>query len=250
MTYAVKLEVFEGPLDLLLHLVTKERVDVAEVSISAITDEYLKAVRAMEEIDLEAASSFLVLAATLLELKTIKLLPRRSVQDPELLALLEERDHLVHRLIEYSTFKGVSEVLRELLDSGSGYHSRIADIPPELVRKAPDLMEGVTLQKLRGFAVRALAPKPEVHVDTSYVAPIRVSVREMIDELAERVREERTTSFKELCREVTGRLQVIVRFLALLELYKTQSVDIEQTQPFGEIVVRWRQPFFKEMTDE
>lgn len=250
MTYAVKLDVFEGPLDLLLHLVTKERVDVAEVSISAITDEYLKAVRAMEEIDLEAASSFLVLAATLLELKTIKLLPRRSIQDPELLALLEERDHLVHRLIEYSTFKKVSEALKGMFDSSQGYHSRFSDIPEELVGKAPDLLEGVTIDKLRDLAFQALAPRSEVHIDTSYVAPIRVSVREMIDELAERVRDKRTTSFKELCREVTGRIQVIVRFLALLELYKTQSIDIEQTQPFGEIVVRWRQPFFKETTDE
>jgi segregation and condensation protein A len=250
MTYAVKLDVFEGPLDLLLHLVTKERVDVAEVSISSITEEYLKAVRALEEIDLEAASSFLVLAATLLELKTIKLLPSRSIQDPELLALLEERDHLVHRLIEYSTFKKVSEALKGLLDSGEGYHARMADIPSELISKAPDLLEGVTAERLRGFALRALTPQREVHVDTSYVAPIRVSVREMIDELAERVRQERTISFKDLCRDITSRIHVIVRFLAVLELYKTQSVDIEQTESFGEIVIRWRQPLFKERSDE
>lgn len=251
MTHSVKLDVFEGPLDLLLHLVTKERVDVSQVSVSIITEEYLHAVRAMEEIDLEAASSFLVLAATLLELKTIRLLPRRTVEDPELLALLEERDHLIHRLIEYSTFKRVSEEMRRRFDSNQGYHSRVAYVPPDLIARAPDLLEGVTPQRLADLALKAMAPKAAPQqVDTFYVAPIRVSVREMIDELAERVRQERTTSFRELCEQVTARIHRIVRFLALLELYKMQSIDLQQDQPFGEIVVRWRQPFLKEQLDE
>jgi len=250
MTHSVKLDVFEGPLDLLLHLITKERVDVSQVSVSTITEEYLHAVKAMDEIDLEAASSFLVLAATLLELKTIRLLPRRTVEDPELLALLEERDHLIHRLIEYSTFKRVSEEMRRMFESNHGYHSRVAYVPPELIARAPDLLEGVTPQRLADLAVKAMAPRMVPHVDTFYVAPVRVSVREMIDELAEQVRQDRTTSFRELCQQVTARIQRIVRFLALLELYKMQSIDLQQDQPFGEIVVRWRQPFVKETLDE
>lgn len=242
MPYTVKLDVFEGPLDLLLHLVSKERVDVAQISISTITEEYLRAVRAMEEVELDLASSFLILAATLLELKTIKLLPKRGLDDPELAALLEERDHLIHRLIEYSTFKGAADALEATLKENEGHYPRIADVPEELIHAAPDILEGVTANHLADLADGALAPKPEVHVDTTIVAPIRVSVREMIDQIAEEIRDKTTTSFKELCSAVTARIEVIVRFLALLELYKSQSVDIEQTVPFGEIVVRWRQP--------
>lgn len=241
MTYAVKLPVFDGPLDLLLQLVSRERVDVADVSVSTITEEYLRALRRMEEVDIELASGFLVLAATLLELKTIKLLPR-APEDPELAALLEERDHLVHRLIEYSTFKKAAEAIARLLGQNQGYHPRLADIPPELLHAAPDLLEGVTPDHLRETAVRMLAPKTPAPLDTSYIAPIRVSVREMIDRLASLVAKRGTTSFRDLCPEPTARMEVIVRFLALLELFKRASVDVEQHRPFDEIIVRWRQP--------
>lgn len=242
MSYAVRLEVFEGPLDLLLSLVSKERVDVADVSISTITDEYLRAVKELGEIELDAASSFLVLAATLLELKSLKLLPRRSEVDPELAALLEERDHLLHRLIEYSTFKGAAEVMSRLISANAGYVSRVADLPAELLPKVPDIFAGLTGQMLAEAAAKALAPKPEVVVDTSHVTPILVSVGQMVDLLAEQIQGKRSTSFTELCRGLSQRIEVIVRFLALLELYKSQSVDLEQPDPFDEIVVRWRQP--------
>lgn len=242
MTYAVHLDVFEGPLDLLLHLVSKERLDVADISISTITDEYVQTLKKMEEIDLEMASSFLVLAATLLELKSIKLLPGIHADDPELTALLEERDHLIHRLIEYSTFKKVSGVIGEGLLAGRGYFPRVADIPAELLHSAPDLLEGVTVASLRGMAAQLLAPKSTVAVDTSFIAPIRVSVRETVELLGVQIRSLRTTSFRELCDKVTGRIDVIVRFLALLELFRTESVDLEQPRPFAEIVVRWREP--------
>lgn len=242
MSYAVRLEVFEGPLDLLLHLVSKERVDVADVSISTITDEYLRAVKQMDEVDLDVASSFLVLAATLLELKSLKLLPRRQEVDPELAALLEERDHLLHRLIEYSTFKQAADAISVLIAANAGHFVRVADLPDELVPRVPDIFEGLTVEKLAAAAAKVLSPKPTVIVDTSHVTPIRVSVREMVDMLADQIQSKRATSFTELCRDVRERIEVIVRFLALLELYKSQSVDLEQQVPFEEIVVRWRQP--------
>ena len=242
MTYSVSLEVFEGPLDLLLSLVSKERVDIAEVSISTITDEYLRVVKQMGEIELEVASSFLVLAATLLELKSIKLLPKKVVNDPELAALLEERDHLLHRLIEYSTFKSAAAAFSSLLESNSGYFGREADLPPELVPAAPDILAPMTLEKLAGAAARVLAPKPQRIVDTSHVTPIRVSVREMVDLLTEQLRSEGSTRFSELRTQAIGRIEVIVRFLALLELFKAQSVDLEQNVPFEDIIIRWREP--------
>lgn len=242
MTYAVRLDVFEGPLDLLLHLVSKERVDVADVSISTITDEYLRALVGMEEVDLDVASSFLVLAATLLELKSIRLLPGRGLGDLELERLLEERDHLLHRLIEYSTFKKAAEEISAGLELGRGYFPRFADVPEELARAAPGLLEGVTAQQLSRAAVSVLAPKAQAPVDTSFIAPIRVSVREMIDLLSEQVRVLGTASFRNLCREATARIEVIVRFLALLELFRSESVDLEQPEPFDDIVIRWRQP--------
>lgn len=242
MTYAVQLDVFQGPLDLLLQLVSKERLDVAEISISTITDEFLKSVRKLEEIDLEMASSFLVLAATLLELKSLKLLPAGSGEDPELAALLEERDHLLHKLIEYSTFKKASSVLAQGMLEGSGYFPRVADIPEELRGASPDLLEGVSADRLSEVAAALFAPKAVARVDTAYIAPIRVSVREMIDLLEQEMRSRRTASFTDLCESVTTRIEVIVRFLALLELFRTESVDLEQPKPFDEIVVRWRQP--------
>ena len=242
MSYAVRLEVFEGPLDLLLHLVSKERVDVADVSISTITDEYLRAVKEMGEIDLNVASSFLVLAATLLELKSMKLLPKRLDIDPDLAALLEERDHLLHRLIEYATFKQAADVFNQRLVANEGYFVRVADLPTELLPKLPDIFEGLTAETLAAAAARVLAPKPLTIVDTSHVTEIRVSVREMVDMLAEQIQTRRSTSFTELCRDIKERIEVIVRFLALLELFKSQSVDLEQVNPFDDIVIRWRQP--------
>jgi segregation and condensation protein A len=242
VTHAVRLDVFEGPLDLLLHLVSKERLDVAEISISAITDEYLQTLKKMDEFDLETVSSFLLLAATLLELKSLKLLPGGYEDDPELAALLEERDHLIHRLIEYSTFKKVSTAISEGLTAGRGYFPRIADIPQEFLRVAPDLLEGVNVETLAQAASRLFAPRATPVVDVSFIAPIRVSVRETIDLLEEEIRTRKITSFRDLCNEVSHRIEVIVRFLALLELFRTESVDIEQSRPFDEIVVRWRQP--------
>lgn len=242
MSYPVKLEVFEGPLDLLLQLVSKDRVDISEVSISTITDEYLQAVKSLEELDLDMASSFLVLAATLLELKSLRLLPRRTIDDPELAALLEERDHLLHRLVEYSTFKNASATLVALFKLNEGFVPRQAEIPEELQPAMPDIMEGITAVKLAAAAAKALAPKPDVVVDVSHVTPIRVSVREMIDLLLEQISALGSVRFSELRAQAGGRIEVIVRFLAILEMFKRQQVEMEQQAPFEEIVIRYRQP--------
>lgn len=250
MTYSVRLDAFEGPLDLLLHLVSRERVDVAEISISAITEEFLRSIDGLDELDLDMASGFLVLAATLLELKSLKLLPRRVAVDPEIAALLEERDRLLHRLVEYSTFKGAAEFIARALRANEGFYVREAGVPEELVPAIPDVMGGVTPAKLATTAAKAFAPREHARVDTSHIGPIRISVQEIMRELEIRLREAGVASFRDLCRGSGERIEVVVRFLALLELVKGDSVEVEQRTPFSDIVVRWRRPMSREHRPE
>jgi len=241
VSFPVHQDVFEGPLDLLLQLVSKERVDVAEVNIATITDDFLRAIEALGTLDLDAASSFLVLAATLLELKSLKLLPREEA-DPEMAALLEERDRLLQRLVEYATFKGAADALSWALEANEGYFTRTGGVPDELRPALPDLLEGVTLEQFWKVAIRVFAPRVTAPVDTSYIAPMRVSVAEMVEVLAEELRRRRAVSFRDLCGESASRADVVVRFLALLELFRQSCVEVEQPTPFDGITVRWRQP--------
>ena len=239
MSYPVKLEVYEGPLDLLLQLVSKQRVDVADISISTVTDEFLKATSASEEVDLETASTFLVLAATLLELKSLKLLPKPRAVDPDLGRLLEERDRLLHRLIVYSTFKDAAEWIREELAGNEGFHSRVAELPLELLPAVPDLLQGLGSRELAAAAARALERPKRRAVDTSHVTPLTVSLEEIVRELSARVASRGRCSFRELCKDVE-RMRVVVSFLALLELYRTGKVELDQDRPFAGITITWR----------
>jgi segregation and condensation protein A len=242
MSFPVHLEVFEGPLDLLLQLVSKERVDVTRISIQTITEDFLRSIEAVGPLELEPASSFLVLAATLLELKSLRLLPHEA-PDPETAALLEERDRLLHRLVEYATFKAAAQALGLALEAGEHYFARTCGIPDELRPAAPDPLEGVTLEAFGRVAARVFSPRAEATpVDTSYIAPLRVSVGEMVELLAEELRRHRAASFRELCGQGASRAEVVVRFLALLELFRRSLVEVEQPGPLSGITVRWRQP--------
>ncbi len=240
MTYAVKLDVFEGPLDLLLHLISKERVNVADVCIADVTEEYLRATAALGEVDLETASSFLILAATLLELKSLKLLPSRSTIDPELRLLLEERDRLLHKLVVYATFKKVAVVLGNRMADNVGYHSRSAELPEELVPAAPDIFGGLTPEKLARAAVRALTPPDRSTVDTSHITRVTVSLEEMVGHLRARMKSEGGGSFRQICSSAQSRIEVVIALLAVLELFKSQTVDLQQDDPFGEIAITYR----------
>lgn len=244
MSFPVHLEVFDGPLDLLLQLVSKERLDVGQVSVAIITDDYLRAVEAMGRVDLESATSFLILAATLLELKCVRLLPRPEA-DPETASLLEERDSLLQRLIEYATFKSAAADLGRRLEANEGYFTRTGGVPEELRPAQPDPLEGVTLEAFWRIAVAAFAPRVSPvsdGVDTSYIAPVRVSVAEMIESLADQLRRQPSASFRDLCGATANRAEVVARFLALLELFRQSCVEMEQVGPFDGITVRWRRP--------
>ena len=238
MTYEVRLEVFEGPIDLLLNLITRQRVDIYEVSIATITEEYLRALDHMETLDLEITTGFLVVAATLLELKSARLLPGRSLDDLDA-QLLEERDLLLARLVECATFRSAGEEISVGLAAGAAFYPRMVSLEPPYADVAPDLLARVSLLDVGRAAARALAPKPEVILDTSHVQPIRASVRDAITELARTLQDRTPRGFRELCRGQTERIEVVVRFLALLEMFKAGAVELGQGDRFGDITAVW-----------
>ncbi len=238
MTYEVRLDVFEGPIDLLLHLITRQRVDIYEVSLATITEEYLAAVAALPQTDLESATGFLVVAATLLELKSARLLPARRAADDDG-HLMEERDLLLARLVECATFREAGTWLSGRMAAGAGFHGRSAGLEPHFVDLAPDLLARTSLVRIASAAARALAPRPASLLDMSYVALAGPSVKDAILELAGRLDGGGPASFDELCGRGTSRVAIVVRFLALLELFKAGAVDITQTHSFGDIVAVW-----------
>jgi segregation and condensation protein A len=238
--YQVATPVFEGPFDLLLHLITKEQVDIYEVSLSTIVDAYLQELERMQGLDLELATEFLLIAAILVELKTRRLLPGRDDVDlDDEFGLWEERDLLLARLLECKTFKEAAQALERMADRAALSYPRRSGLEDDFVGLAPDLLAGVSPEGLRDALLRAVTPKPSPRVDTDHVAPIRISVREVADEVAVRLRRAGRTTFRELTAAAPDRLTVIVSFLAVLELTKQGLADLEQAATFGELSVVW-----------
>jgi segregation and condensation protein A len=236
-TYHVSIGAFEGPFDLLLHLIARHKVDIYDVPLAAITDDYLAVLRQMDAVDLETATEFLVVAATLVELKAARLLPGED--DPEVDELaLEARDLLYARLLDYRTFKQAAAEVRERLDSHAGYIPRRVALEPRYAALRPDLTLTVTADDLAALAARALAERPDPTVDTSHLQPVRLTLGEaatmVVDELR---RAGGRLSFRELTAGCRHRVEVVVFFLALLELYKFALVDLSQPANFGELAV-------------
>lgn len=241
MPYQVRTPVFEGPFDLLLHLITREQVDLWEVSLSSIVDSYVATLSELRAaLDLETATEFLLIAAVLLELKARRLLPGRDdVELDEELGLWEERDLLLARLLEAKTFKDAAEAMNRLMDAAARSLPRRAGLEERYLGLAPDLLAGVRPEHLRDALGRLLAPKPVPHVDLEHVAPIRASVADAVAELVERLPAAGRASFRSLTAGAGGRLEVIVRFLAVLELYKQGRVELDQAGNFAELQVTW-----------
>jgi segregation and condensation protein A len=238
--YEVRTEVFEGPFDLLLHLVLRSQVDVYEVSLSAIVDAFVAELARMEALDLEVATEFLLVAATLIELKTRGLLPGSDETDlDEELAIWEERDLLLSRLLACKTFKDVSVALARLASQAERSVPRRAGLEEAFAGLAPDVLAGVTPAQLRDAFTRAVAPKPTPRIDLDHVAPIRASVADAVAELLEELPRVGRISFRRLTQDLVARLDVIVRFLALLELYKQGAVELVQHGTFGSIEIEW-----------
>ena len=239
MPYEVSTPVFEGPFDLLLHLILKEEVDLWEISLARIVDVFCAEVEAMERVDLDSATEFLLIAATLVELKARRLLPgREDVDIDEELLRFEERDLLLARLLECKTFQDAAKVLNTRIAAAAKTVARTAG-PEEPFRSlAPDPLERIALDVFLAAAERGLAPKVEPEVRTDHVAPIRASVRDAIDTILALLPTSGTISFRDLATGAGAKLEVIVRFLAVLELFKQGAVDLEQFENFGELRVR------------
>jgi len=241
MPYSVQTPVFEGPFDLLLHLILAEQVDLYEISLATIVDRYLAELGRMEELDLDVASEFLLIAATLVELKSRRLLP--SADDLDLddeLALWEERDLLLHRLVECKTFKEAAIALAVIAGEAGRRVGRTVGVDERFIGLMPDLLAGVTPDDLRAAYLRAVVPRPQPRVDLDHVAPIRASVTDAIAELVDELPRVGRITFRALTGDLVERLEVVVRFLAVLELFKVGLVDLDQPRTFGEIEIVWR----------
>src|SRR5262245_18338015 len=240
MPYAVQTPVFEGPFDLLLHLILSEQVDLYEISLLTIVDGYLVELERMEVLNLDVASEFLLIAATLVELKSRRLLPTGDDVDlDEELALWEERDLLLHRLVECKTFKEAAIALSVLSAEADRRVGRTLGVDERYVGLMPDLLEGVTPDDLRRAYLRAMAPRPRPRVDLDHVAPIRASVTDAMAELLDELPRVGRITFRALTGGLVERLEVVVRFLAVLELFKVGLVELDQARTFGDIVIVW-----------
>ena len=240
MAYEVSTPVFEGPFDLLLHLITSEQVDLYEVSISRIVDAFLAELDRMEGLDLEVATEFLLIAATLVDLKCRRLLPGRDeLEMDEELVLWEERDLLLSRLLECKTFKDAAQAFVGMMSDAARSVPRLAGPDERFADLAPDLLEGLSVGDLSSAFQRITAPQPQPKVDMAHVAPIRASVAETLAEVAERLRAGGPQTFRSLTEHLVERLEVIVRFLAVLELFKQGLVDLDQGETFGELHLLW-----------
>ena len=232
--------VYEGPFDLLLHLILREEVDIHEISLSTIVDAYLAELLKMQELDLEVATEFLLIAATLIELKTRRLLPGREAVDlDDELALWEERDLLLARLLECKTFKDVAKILATFVDDADRVYGRAVGPDERFSEVAPDLLEGLTIEKLeRGF-ISAITPRKRDELSLYHISPIRFTVAEAVEELMEDIARAGSTSFRALTTGLVERLEIVVRFLAILEMYKQGFIELDQIDRFGDITVQW-----------
>ncbi|MEU5696132.1 segregation/condensation protein A [Actinosynnema sp. NPDC020468] len=238
--FKVRLTNFEGPFDLLLQLISQHTLDVTEVALHTVTDDFIAYIRALgDQWDLDETTEFLVIAATLLDLKAARLLPQGDVEDEEDLALLEARDLLFARLLQYRAYKQVAALFGELEQGAYRRYPRSVALEVRYEGLMPEVMLGVDAGKFALLAATVFRPRPVRTISTSHVHQHRVSVREHADELRELISARGTLTFAEIVAECTEVMQVVARFLALLELYRERSLAFEQPDPLGELTVTW-----------
>jgi segregation and condensation protein A len=238
--FEVRLANFEGPFDLLLTLISKHQLDVTEVALSQVTDEFIAHIRALgSSWDLGQATEFLVVAATLLDLKAARLLPSAEVEDEEDLALLEARDLLFARLLQYRAYKQAAAHLQGLERAQARRFPRAVPLDPRFAELMPELLLTISPVQLARIAAEALRPKPPPTVSMAHVHAARVSVREHASILRERLARSGRSTFRALTQDCEHTIEMVARFLALLELYREGAVGFDQVSPLGELWVRW-----------
>ena len=240
--FTVHLANFSGPFDLLLQLIGKHKLDITEVALSKVTDEFIAHLRHAQDTqawDLNETSQFIVVAATLLDLKAARLLPQGEVDDEEDLALLEARDLLFARLMQYRAFKLVAAWIADTLAVQDRRLPRPGGLEEQYAKLLPEVDLTGMAEQLALLAGKALAPKPAIEVSLAHLHVPKVSVREQAEVIVGRLREHTSLSFRALTADAADRLVVVARFLALLELYREQAVAFEQVAPLAELTVRW-----------
>src|SRR6476646_5872347 len=237
--FQVNLDVFQGPFDLLLGLISKHKLDITEIALAKVTDEFIAHIRAHQasdsDWDLSQASEFLLIAATLLDLKAARLLPQMSPQDEEDLALIEARDLLFARLLQYRAFKDIARTFGEQMAVAGRMTPRQAGLEPELAA----LVIGITPEQLAMLAARAMTPRVAPTVGLEHLHAPAVSVREQATLVVDRLRRTRTASFRSLVSDADSTLVIVARFLALLELFRESVIAFDQAEALGELTVRW-----------
>jgi segregation and condensation protein A len=236
--FAVQLDVFEGPFDLLLSLIAKHELDITEIALSKVTDDFMAYIKGFDG-DLEQTTEFLVVASTLLDLKASRLLPQAEVEDEEDLALLEARDLLFARLLQYRAFKQVAAVLDAEWVKQQRRYPRTVGLEPRFAELLPEVLIGIGPEQFAALAARALEPRPDPASPASQLVGSTVSVREQAAVLAERLRRSPTMTFRALVADAPDTQTTVARFLAVLQLFGDKMVSFDQMSPFGELHVRW-----------
>ncbi|WP_351233087.1 segregation/condensation protein A [Streptomyces sp. NPDC002133] len=238
--FTVRLANFEGPFDLLLQLISKHKLDVTEVALSKVTDEFMTYIHAMgPDWDLDQTTEFLVVAATLLDLKAARLLPAAEVEDEADLALLEARDLLFARLLQYRAYKQIAEIFNARLEEEARRYPRTVGLEDHHAELLPEVVISIGAEGFAKLAVKAMQPKPKPQVYVDHIHAPLVSVREQAEVVVGMLRERGRVSFRELTEGVGDTLTVVARFLALLELYREKAIVLDQEEALGELVVTW-----------
>ena len=241
--FSVHLDNFDGPFDLLLQLISRHKMDVTEVSLSIVTDEFIAFIRGLEASgegwELDQATEFLVVAATLLDLKAARLLPTGEVEDEEDLALLEARDLLFARLLQYRAFKEIAATFSERILSADKSFPRVVALDPALASLLPEVLIGVGAQRFAAIAERVLTPKVSPVVAVEHLHMPLVSVTEESKRVVEALRHSKSLSFRNLISDADSTLVVVARFLALLDLYRQGVLRFEQVMALGELHISW-----------
>jgi segregation and condensation protein A len=241
--FEVHLDVFEGPFELLLGLISKHKLDITEIALAQVTFEFMAHIRAHQasdtEWDLSQASEFLLVAATLLDLKSARLLPQLGPQDEDDLALIEARDLLFARLLQYRAFKQVAGAFAERMATAGRMTARQAGLDPHFAALLPELVMGITPEQLAMIAARAMTPRVVPTVGMEHLHAPKVSVREQAGLIVKRLRQSRSCSFRSLVADADSTLVIVARFLAVLELFNESVVTFDQVEALGELMVRW-----------
>lgn len=241
--FSVHLANFDGPFDLLLQLISRHKLDITEISLSLVTDEFISFIRALELSGegwrLDQATEFLVVAATLLDLKAARLLPSGEVEDEEDLALLEARDLLFARLLQYRAFKEIAATFGDRITLQDKAFARVVALDPALSALLPEVLIGVGAERFAAIADRVLTPKRPVLVSVEHLHMPLVSVAEESKGVVEALRKSKTLSFRSLIADASSTLVVVARFLSLLDLYRQGVLRFDQVAALGELQISW-----------